>query len=54
MTIIGTLHAHNVVSISSDGKLCIWTLENLAKPLDVIVLNDTLVKIRTYNEKYAY
>lgn len=39
MAVIGSQNAHNLVTISSDGKLCSWSIDNLAQPIDVIDLN---------------
>lgn len=35
---VGTQNAHNVISISSDGKLCSWSLDNLSTPQDTLEL----------------
>lgn len=35
---VGTQNAHNVISISSDGKLCSWSLDMLSQPQDVLEL----------------
>lgn len=32
MKIVGTKNAHNLISASTDGKLCVWSLENLLLP----------------------
>ncbi len=32
MDIVGTKNAHSLVSVSTDGKLCVWSLENLLQP----------------------
>ena len=39
--IVGTQHAHNIVSVSSDGLVCSWALDMLNKPLEVVDLNKT-------------
>lgn len=36
---VGTQNAHNVISISSDGKLCSWSLDMLSQPQDTIELH---------------
>lgn len=33
MNVVGTKNAHNLVSVSTDGKLCVWSLENLLQPV---------------------
>ncbi len=35
---IGTQNAHNLVSISTDGRLCVWNLDNLSQPQEVLEL----------------
>ena len=32
MQLVGTKNANNLVSVSTDGKMCVWSLENLAQP----------------------
>lgn len=32
MEIVGTKNAHSLVTVSTDGKLCVWSLENLLQP----------------------
>lgn len=38
LQMIGTQNAHNVISISSDGKLCSWSLDMLSQPQDTMEL----------------
>ncbi|KFB43254.1 AGAP000320-PB-like protein [Anopheles sinensis] len=38
VSLVGTQYSHSVISISSDGKLCKWSLDMLSKPLEVIEL----------------
>ncbi|XP_055389732.1 cytoplasmic dynein 1 intermediate chain isoform X4 [Condylostylus longicornis] len=38
LQMIGTQNAHNVISISSDGKLCSWSLDMLSVPQDTMEL----------------
>lgn len=35
---VGTQNAHNVISVSSDGKLCSWSLDMLSSPQDILEL----------------
>lgn len=35
---VGTQNAHNLISISSDGKLCSWSLDMLSQPQDSLEL----------------
>jgi len=41
LEIIGTANAHNVVSTSTDGLFCAWSLDMLAKPQEVLELAHT-------------
>lgn len=36
---VGTQNAHNVISVSSDGKLCSWSLDMLSTPTDILELS---------------
>lgn len=38
LQMVGTQNAHNVISISSDGKLCSWSLDMLSVPQDTMEL----------------
>jgi dynein intermediate chain len=40
MSIVGTKNAHNLVSVSTDGKLCVWSLDNLLQPVEVLELHN--------------
>jgi len=40
MDIVGTKNAHSLVSVSTDGKLCVWSLENLLQPQEVLELHN--------------
>lgn len=31
--VVGTQNAHNLISVSTDGTLCAWTLSNLSQPI---------------------
>ncbi len=44
MRVVGTQNAHNLISISTDGKLCSWSLDMLSQPqVDIIFLPKTPV-----------
>ncbi|CAD6186731.1 unnamed protein product [Caenorhabditis auriculariae] len=34
LAVIGTNNAHNLVSISTDGRMCSWNVDNLTQPVD--------------------
>lgn len=38
MRVVGTQNAHNLISISTDGKLCSWSLDMLSQPQEVLEL----------------
>jgi dynein intermediate chain, cytosolic len=38
LSMVGTQNAHNVISISSDGRLCSWSLDMLSVPQDTLEL----------------
>eukprot|EP01133_Synstelium_polycarpum_P013688 gene13688-16125_t len=39
MSVVGSTNANSLVSISTDGKLCSWNLENLNAPIETLDLN---------------
>eukprot|EP00922_Rhytidocystis_sp_ex-Travisia-forbesii_P063234 GHVS01094101.1.p1 GENE.GHVS01094101.1~~GHVS01094101.1.p1 ORF type:complete len:352 (+),score=49.32 GHVS01094101.1:1224-2279(+) len=38
MELVGTQHAHNLVSVCTDGRLCVWSLSMLVHPSESIAL----------------
>lgn len=38
LAMVGSQHAHNVISISSDGRLCSWSLDMLSQPQETLEL----------------
>ncbi|KFD52347.1 hypothetical protein M513_06728 [Trichuris suis] len=38
LEVVGSANAHNVVSVSTDGKLCSWSLEMLSQPQETLDL----------------
>ncbi|KAL9881301.1 cytoplasmic dynein 1 intermediate chain isoform 12-T15 [Glossina fuscipes fuscipes] len=44
LQMVGTQNAHNVISISSDGKLCSWSLDMLSQPQDTLQLEQSQKK----------
>lgn len=44
LSMVGTQNAHNVISISSDGKLCSWSLDMLSQPQDTLELQQRQAK----------
>ncbi|KAJ5073276.1 cytoplasmic dynein 1 intermediate chain-related [Anaeramoeba ignava] len=39
MQVVGSKNAHSLVSLSNDGRICVWSLDMLKTPEDVIDLN---------------
>ncbi|XP_076393612.1 cytoplasmic dynein 1 intermediate chain short wing isoform X25 [Megachile rotundata] len=39
LNIVGAQNAHNLISISTDGKVCSWSLEMLSQPLETLELH---------------
>lgn len=48
LNVVGTQNSHNIVSLSNDGKLCVWNTNNLSQPQKEIDL-----KIKAKQEKTA-
>lgn len=38
LAMVGTQNTHNLISVSSDGRLCSWSLDMLSQPQDVLEL----------------
>ncbi|XP_071055684.1 cytoplasmic dynein 1 intermediate chain isoform X5 [Onthophagus taurus] len=38
MNVVGTQNAHNLISISTDGRLCSWSLDMLSQPQEILEL----------------
>ena len=38
LSVVGTEHAHSLVSASTDGRCCVWSMETLNEPVDVMEL----------------
>ena len=38
LQVVGTQNAHNLISVSSDGKMCAWSLDMLRDPLESYTL----------------
>jgi len=47
MDVVGTQNAHNLVSVSTDGTLCAWTLSNLSQPIEQLHLETPPVEGRS-------
>lgn len=39
MHVVGTQNAHNLISISTDGRLCSWSLDMLSQPQETLELH---------------
>ena len=42
--VVGTENAHNLISVSTDGKLCTWSLDMLSQPQEVLELQQLQAK----------
>ncbi|XP_065337521.1 cytoplasmic dynein 1 intermediate chain isoform X36 [Cloeon dipterum] len=40
LNVVGTPNAHNLISISTDGRLCSWSLDNLSAPQETMELQN--------------
>lgn len=40
VNVVGTQNAHNLISVSTNGKMCSWSLEMLSQPQESIELHD--------------
>ena len=38
VNVVGTQNAHNLISVSTDGKMCSWSLDMLSQPQDSMEL----------------
>ncbi len=38
LEVVGTQNAHNLISASTDGRVCAWSLDMLAEPQEVLDL----------------
>ncbi|CAH1154776.1 unnamed protein product [Phaedon cochleariae] len=44
MSVVGTQNAHNLISISTDGRLCSWSLDMLGQPQEILDLHRAQTK----------
>uniref|UniRef100_A0ABD2X9S1 Cytoplasmic dynein 1 intermediate chain n=1 Tax=Trichogramma kaykai TaxID=54128 RepID=A0ABD2X9S1_9HYME len=40
LQVVGTQNAHNLISVSTDGKLCSWSLDMLSQPQEMLELQN--------------
>ncbi|XP_046686026.1 cytoplasmic dynein 1 intermediate chain 2-like [Homalodisca vitripennis] len=38
LSVVGTQNAHNLISVSTDGRLCSWSLDMLSQPQEILEL----------------
>lgn len=43
LELVGSQNAHNLISVSTNGKLCSWNLDNLSQPQVIHVLNVIII-----------
>jgi len=34
MRMVGSTNAHDLVTVSTDGRLCSWNIDNMQQPID--------------------
>lgn len=51
VNVVGTQNANNLISISTDGKMCSWSLDMLSQPQ---VINKLRSKVFLYNVKNGH
>jgi dynein intermediate chain len=44
LAVLGTQNANNLVTISTDGRMCVWAFESLHQPLEVLELRNKQVR----------
>ncbi|KAJ6233132.1 cytoplasmic dynein 1 intermediate chain-related [Anaeramoeba flamelloides] len=44
LSIVGSENEHSLVSISNDGRVCIWSLDNLNTPIEILDLGQKIQK----------
>lgn len=44
MKVVGTQNAHNLISVSTDGRLCSWNLDMLSQPQEILELQHKQAK----------
>ncbi|XP_017756701.1 PREDICTED: cytoplasmic dynein 1 intermediate chain-like isoform X8 [Eufriesea mexicana] len=44
LNVVGVQNAHNLISISTDGKLCSWSLDMLSQPHEILELHSKQAK----------
>ncbi|KAL6078661.1 Cytoplasmic dynein 1 intermediate chain 2 [Balamuthia mandrillaris] len=40
LSVVGTQNANNLVSVSTDGRMCVWSFDSLLQPLEVLELRN--------------
>lgn len=44
VTLVGTANANSVVSVSTDGRMCVWSLDSLVQPVETLELRNKATK----------
>ena len=44
LAVLGTQNANNLVTVSTDGRMCVWAFESLHQPLEVLELRNKQVR----------
>ena len=51
VNVVGTQNAHNLISVSTDGKMCSWSLDMLSQPQVILPLINPLPLKKTLGQK---
>lgn len=54
LAVVGTQNANSLVTVSTDGRLCVWAFESLHQPLEVLELRNKQVQCSWTKRLYTY
>lgn len=54
MNVVGTQNAHNLISISTDGKMCSWSLDMLSQPQVTKFLFSSTALLKTEQNRWTF
>ena len=50
--VVGTQNAHNLISVSTDGRLCSWSLDMLSAPQETLELQVNIINEHNFVKNY--
>ncbi|CAI5710034.1 unnamed protein product [Peronospora destructor] len=53
MAVVGTKNSYTLISASTDGRVCVWDIDHLQKPLDMLDLRISLSIVSNYTSVNA-